>query len=253
MMASGRAADREDPKKSRRTAARSLDRDPISELHHGQRSQAPQARAGHMTAPDHFAKGRTRHLRRRGPSTYDFCTTSRISALHQSVPPWVVPTDGRNHFDPLPPPALNGRCPFRQPTSTRASGNGKDAPKAALELGINGPWRSSRRNNARPQRGTLPRMKPLCQGPNTQTSANSPPSQWVVIPCGAGQQPRVRLEARTRAGAIACKLSSETLSTTDARSISALSLSRRLRKDAKASSRGAPRIKRRLSTQPPER
>jgi hypothetical protein len=31
-MASGRAADREDPKKSKRKAARSLDRDPISEL-----------------------------------------------------------------------------------------------------------------------------------------------------------------------------------------------------------------------------
>jgi Transposase IS116/IS110/IS902 family len=38
VMASGRAADREDPKKSQRKAARSLDRDPISELHQGQRS-----------------------------------------------------------------------------------------------------------------------------------------------------------------------------------------------------------------------
>lgn len=54
-MASGRAADREDPKKSKRKAARSLDRDPISELHQGQRSDAPHQRAGHMTAPDHFA------------------------------------------------------------------------------------------------------------------------------------------------------------------------------------------------------
>jgi hypothetical protein len=33
-MASGRAADREDLKKSKRRAARSLERDPISELHH---------------------------------------------------------------------------------------------------------------------------------------------------------------------------------------------------------------------------
>src|SRR5271167_4003572 len=55
-MASGRAADREDPSKSRRKAARSLDRDLISELHQGRRSHAPHPRAGHMTAPDHFAK-----------------------------------------------------------------------------------------------------------------------------------------------------------------------------------------------------
>jgi hypothetical protein len=55
-MASGRAADREDPKKSKRRAARSLDRDPISELHQGQRSNAPHQRAEHMTAPDHFAE-----------------------------------------------------------------------------------------------------------------------------------------------------------------------------------------------------
>jgi hypothetical protein len=37
-MASGRAADREDPENSKRKAARNLDRDPISELHQGQRS-----------------------------------------------------------------------------------------------------------------------------------------------------------------------------------------------------------------------
>ena len=55
-MASGRAADREDPKKSRRSLARSLDRDPISELHQGPRSYAPHREAGHMTAPDHIAK-----------------------------------------------------------------------------------------------------------------------------------------------------------------------------------------------------
>lgn len=55
-MASGRAADREDPDNSRRNAARSLDRDPIRELHQGQRSYAPHRKAGHMTAPDHIAK-----------------------------------------------------------------------------------------------------------------------------------------------------------------------------------------------------
>jgi hypothetical protein len=55
-MASGRAADREDPNNSKRRAARSLDRDPISALHQGQRSDAPHQRAGHMTAPDHFAE-----------------------------------------------------------------------------------------------------------------------------------------------------------------------------------------------------
>jgi hypothetical protein len=55
-MASGRAADREDPGNSKRNAARSLDRDPIRELHQGQRSDAPHRRAGHMTAPDHLAK-----------------------------------------------------------------------------------------------------------------------------------------------------------------------------------------------------
>ena len=37
-MASGRAADRKDPDKSKRNAARILDWDPISELHQGQRS-----------------------------------------------------------------------------------------------------------------------------------------------------------------------------------------------------------------------
>ena len=71
-MASGRAADREDPKKSKRQAARSLDRDPISELHQGQRSDVPHQRAGHMTAPDHFAETELNILRRRGPSTYGF-------------------------------------------------------------------------------------------------------------------------------------------------------------------------------------
>ena len=34
------------------------------------------------------------------------------------------------HFEPFPPPRLNGRCPFSLPTSAGASGNRKDAPKA---------------------------------------------------------------------------------------------------------------------------
>ena len=52
VMASGRAADRENPDNSRRNPARILDRDPIRELHQGQRSHAPHRQAGHMTAPD---------------------------------------------------------------------------------------------------------------------------------------------------------------------------------------------------------
>ena len=65
-MASGRAADWEDPGKSRRNAARSLDWDPISELHQGQRSHAPHRRAGHMTAPDHSARTASKTLARGG-------------------------------------------------------------------------------------------------------------------------------------------------------------------------------------------
>ena len=55
-MANGRAVDREDPDNSRREVARSLDWDPICELHQGPRSYAPHREAGHMTAPDHVAK-----------------------------------------------------------------------------------------------------------------------------------------------------------------------------------------------------
>ena len=71
-MASGRAADWEDPKNSRRKAARNLDRDPIRELHQGPRSYAPHREAGHMTAPDHIAKATSKNPCMRGPSTYDF-------------------------------------------------------------------------------------------------------------------------------------------------------------------------------------
>ena len=66
--ASGRAADREGPENSRRNAARSLDWDPISELHQGQRSCAPHRRAGHMTAPDHSASAASKFLARGGRS-----------------------------------------------------------------------------------------------------------------------------------------------------------------------------------------
>ena len=55
-MANGRAVDWEDPDNSRRIQARSLDRDPIRELHQGPRSDAPHREAGHMTAPDQVAK-----------------------------------------------------------------------------------------------------------------------------------------------------------------------------------------------------
>jgi hypothetical protein len=71
VMASGRAPDREDTDNSRRNAARSLDRDPISELYQGQRSYAPHDKAGHMTAPDHIAKNVPKNPRTRGPSTYN--------------------------------------------------------------------------------------------------------------------------------------------------------------------------------------
>ena len=66
VMASGRAADREDPSNSRRNEARSLDWDPISELHQGQQSYAPHRRAGHMTAPDHIARTAAKTLARGG-------------------------------------------------------------------------------------------------------------------------------------------------------------------------------------------
>lgn len=61
-MASGRAADQEDPENSRRKAARFLDRDPIHEFHQGQRSHASHRKAGHMTAPDHFATAAAKAL-----------------------------------------------------------------------------------------------------------------------------------------------------------------------------------------------
>src|SRR5215472_6733595 len=68
VIASGRAADREDPKKSKRKAACSLDRGPISELHQDLRSDALRQRAGHTTAPDHFAEAQLNILSRQGLS-----------------------------------------------------------------------------------------------------------------------------------------------------------------------------------------
>jgi len=47
-------------------APRILDWDPISELHQGQRSDAPHRRAGHMTAPDHIAGTAWKTLARGG-------------------------------------------------------------------------------------------------------------------------------------------------------------------------------------------
>src|SRR5215469_12831181 len=43
------------------------------------------------------------------------------------------------HFDPFPPPRLNGRHPFSYPTSARASANGKDAPISGHSLEPLGP------------------------------------------------------------------------------------------------------------------
>ena len=46
----------------RASLARILDRDPIRELHQGQRPYAPRQRAGHMTAPDQVAKAELKPL-----------------------------------------------------------------------------------------------------------------------------------------------------------------------------------------------
>lgn len=59
--------DWEDPNNSKRTSlARNLDRDPIRELHQGQRPYAPHQRAGHMTASDQVAKTMLKPLARGG-------------------------------------------------------------------------------------------------------------------------------------------------------------------------------------------
>src|SRR5215472_4494112 len=57
-----------------------------------------------------------------------------ISATSDSTP--SVAKGSRSihlgHFDAFPPPRLNGRCPFSQPTFAGASRNGKDAPIAII-------------------------------------------------------------------------------------------------------------------------
>ena len=89
-MASGRAADREDPSNSRRNAARILDRDPISELHQGQRSYAPHQRAGHMTAPDHFAKTELNPFAGGGRPHMNYAKKLFSADAHLSVEPSKV-------------------------------------------------------------------------------------------------------------------------------------------------------------------
>ena len=84
-MASGRAADREDPKKSRRSLARSLDRNPISELHQGPRSYAPHREAGHMTAPDHIAKIFQKTLARGGCPHMIFAIKIALNTLGKAA------------------------------------------------------------------------------------------------------------------------------------------------------------------------
>src|SRR5262249_35368196 len=118
-MASGRAADREDPNNTKRKAARSLDRDPISELHQGQRSDAPHQRAGHMTAPDHVAEAQLNILRRRGPSTYEIFTLFAGWPCWNSVPCMSVKLGGLDHllgkpFLPQPLPDLTPERIIRQ-------------------------------------------------------------------------------------------------------------------------------------------
>jgi hypothetical protein len=49
------------------------------------------------------------------------------------------------HFDPFPPPRLNGRCPFSWPTSAGASGNGEDAQEAAIRVSAIARCRQPRR------------------------------------------------------------------------------------------------------------
>jgi hypothetical protein len=56
--------------------------------------------------------------------------TTRL-LLDCALGPSLVMTE-KGHFDPFPPPRLNGRCPFSQPTSAGVRGNEKDAPISAL-------------------------------------------------------------------------------------------------------------------------
>jgi hypothetical protein len=130
VMVSGRAADREDPGNSRRNAARSLDWDPTSELHQGQRSYAPHRRAGHMTAPDHVARTTAKNPCTRGPSTYEICRhelavstnltrwlrrcafTSSAQRAPVSRLNWPEPS---NHLRCVPAPTADSLRPLRWP------------------------------------------------------------------------------------------------------------------------------------------
>jgi hypothetical protein len=92
-MASGRAADREDPGKSRRNAARSLDWDLISELHQGQRSYAPHRRAGHMTAPDHSARTALKTLARGGRPHMTSASLTERTGIGVTLCGWTMRAD----------------------------------------------------------------------------------------------------------------------------------------------------------------
>src|SRR6516162_1759618 len=70
----------------------------------------------------------------------------------------------RGHFDPFPPRRLNGWCPFSQPTSVGASGNGKDA--CAL---------SARRRN---QRDPVPAKRVMTGTVDGAPEKN--PDEWSV-------------------------------------------------------------------------
>ena len=85
VMANGRAADWEDPSNSRRTSARNLDRDPIRELHQGQRPYAPRERAGHMTAPDQVAKTSLKPLASGGRPHMNYASNCRSIDFVRSV------------------------------------------------------------------------------------------------------------------------------------------------------------------------
>lgn len=60
-----------------------------------------------MTAPDHFAKAELNIFRRRGPSTYDFCTYRAI-ATFGCVAPTQSPMIGELKHAPGEPKCLSG-------------------------------------------------------------------------------------------------------------------------------------------------
>ena len=124
--------DWEDPNKSTRTSARNLDRDPIRELHQGQRPYAPHQRAGHMTAPDQVAKtslkplagGGRPHMIFAPPASGRFCSpgmsavcaeaTSRIDVKPPSQIATANGASGRasGRRAARPPGSLGAIAPF---------------------------------------------------------------------------------------------------------------------------------------------